>query len=260
MTITTARQHGAGSSRPSASWSTRHCPVHSITALTTGNFVPQIRSPARPLVSFLIRDFFENRAARQDQRSHASFVRGPEPSIPVYYKGLASGMRTCSGRMPIPINQAGMRRRAGKIPKSLKNSGGFGRRWLSRTRPMIRLWMVSCSHCVKRTGRVRRSWIARRSSSLNLLLLSGLASRLAAATASCTAIFIPTPPIGDIACRRVGRSARRRRGSEGRGAMQLRRVKAALRAHPPARRRTFVLILSSFNAVPVKYRRPGTGC
>src|ERR1700730_8824113 len=66
MTITTARQHGAGSSKPSASWSTRHCPVHCITALTTGNFVPQIRSPARPLVSFLIIDFFENRAGRQD--------------------------------------------------------------------------------------------------------------------------------------------------------------------------------------------------
>jgi hypothetical protein len=57
----------------------------------------------------------------------------------VYYKGAASAMRTCSGRMPIPINRAGMRRRTGKISKSLKNSGGFGRRSLSRTRLMIRL-------------------------------------------------------------------------------------------------------------------------
>jgi pimeloyl-ACP methyl ester carboxylesterase len=31
---------GRGRWKPSASWSTRHCPVHCITALTTGNFVP----------------------------------------------------------------------------------------------------------------------------------------------------------------------------------------------------------------------------
>ena len=43
----------------------------------------------------------------------------------MYYRGLASGMRTCSGRMPIPINQAGMRRRAGKNPEELEKQRWF---------------------------------------------------------------------------------------------------------------------------------------
>ena len=77
-----------------------------------------------------------------------------------FQTGAASGVCTCSGRMPIPSNRAGIRRRSGKTPNSLKNSGGFGRSWLARTRLMILRWMVSCSHWVKRTGRVRRSSMA----------------------------------------------------------------------------------------------------
>jgi hypothetical protein len=59
---------------------------------------------------FWITDFFENGSAGQGARE---LVRRKQPHV--YYKGAASGMRTCSGRMPIPINRAGMRRRAGKM-------------------------------------------------------------------------------------------------------------------------------------------------
>ena len=45
-----------------------------------------------------------------------------------------------------------MRRNAGKTPKALKASGGFGRSWLARTRLMTLRWMVSCSHWVNLHG------------------------------------------------------------------------------------------------------------
>jgi hypothetical protein len=89
----------------------------------------------------LCRDFFSRAVALELSFFEAAYTSlcaiGKHPHV--YYKGAASGMRTCSGRMPIPINRAGIRRRTGKISKSLKNSGGFGRRSLSRTRLMIRL-------------------------------------------------------------------------------------------------------------------------
>src|ERR1700730_5584151 len=78
---------------PSASWSTSHCPVHCIDGrkFRSANPIPG------PSAGFILDNrFFENRAARQEPRSHASFMRGPEPSLRMYYKGLVSGMRTCS--------------------------------------------------------------------------------------------------------------------------------------------------------------------
>ena len=65
---------------------------------------------------------------------------------------------------------------------------------------MIRFWMVSCSHCVKRTGKRAPLLDGLKIRVRHLAGLSGAASRLAAATASCTAMLMPTPPIGDIAC------------------------------------------------------------
>ena len=51
-----------------------------------------------------------------------------------------SGVRTCSGRIPTPSSRAGMRRSTGKMPNSLKSSGGFGRCWpaMPSTRLMTR--------------------------------------------------------------------------------------------------------------------------
>ena len=45
-------------------------------------------------------------------------------------RAAASGVCTCSGRIPMPSSRAGMRRSTGKRSNSLNNSGGFGRRSL----------------------------------------------------------------------------------------------------------------------------------
>ena len=44
--------------------------------------------------------------------------------------------------------------------KSLKNSGGFGRSWLARTRLMTFRWMASCRHWVNCTGGMPRCLMA----------------------------------------------------------------------------------------------------
>ena len=71
--------------------------------------------------------------------------------------------------MPTPTSRAGMRRRNGKLAEQLE----YHRRLrpllaLQDTRLMIRFWMLSCSHCVKRTGSVRRFSIACRSASVTV--------------------------------------------------------------------------------------------
>src|SRR5262249_4429087 len=60
--------------------------------------------------------------------------------------------------------------------------------------------MMSCSAWMTRVGNIRRSCTLRKSSSCTVPSLSGRQRMFAAATASCTARLMPTPPTGDIAC------------------------------------------------------------
>src|ERR1700730_9287870 len=74
MTITTARQHGSGSSKPSASWSTRHCPVH---CLDDRKFRSANPIPGPPAGFILDNRFFREPSGKAGPRSHASFIRVP---------------------------------------------------------------------------------------------------------------------------------------------------------------------------------------
>jgi hypothetical protein len=81
---------------------------------------------------------------------------GSKASAMAQLRASARAQDEC--RSQPPDGNAAQNRKA--VLKSLKNAGGFGRSRLSRTRLMIRRWMVSCSHWVNLTVGVRRSWIA----------------------------------------------------------------------------------------------------
>ena len=101
----------------------------------------------------------------------------------------------------MPISRAGMRRRIGKTPKSLKNDGGFGRSWARQNAaddPLLDGELQPLGEPHGQGAPLARWPEDPRPSPCPAR--SGAASRLAAATASCTAMLMPTPPIGDMAC------------------------------------------------------------
>ena len=65
---------------------------------------------------------------------------------------------------------------------------------------MMRFWMNTCMRWITRVASMRRFCTARSSSTEGTPVLSVCQSKFAAATASCTARLMPTPPTGDMAC------------------------------------------------------------
>ncbi len=74
---------------------------------------------------------------RQRRRRRIASGRDPRPRrdgiaaaqlSQTYLADAASGVCTCSGRMPTASRRAGIRRSSGNMPTSLKTSGGFSRR------------------------------------------------------------------------------------------------------------------------------------
>ena len=106
--------------------------------------------------------------------------RGWSKSSPAPRRNCSSGanatvQRGFAQRPACARARAGCRRRAaapecgagiGNIAEQLEQQRRLRPLLACSTRLMIRFWMVSCSHCVKRTGNVRRSWMACRSSSV----------------------------------------------------------------------------------------------
>ena len=113
-----------------------------------------------------------------------------------------SAAAAASGPWPRPSttpNRAALPSRSTARPRSPDvYSLGMGRPALAHS--IARSCRNSWIACVTRVGNSRRFCTRARSSSLMRPFRRGSHNRFAAATASCTARLMPTPPIGDIAC------------------------------------------------------------
>ena len=65
---------------------------------------------------------------RHNSRPHRRHIDPPR-----YARDSTSGVRTCSGRKPMPMRRAGRRRRTGKASNSFITAGGRGRAWAAST-------------------------------------------------------------------------------------------------------------------------------